>query len=1842
MEINFKRFLSFMLALAMVLSYVPVSVFAEETVTDDTSIVSEDVPDEDDSTPVDPDEDNITPVDLDEDDDTTVTEVATYDALIAALADETVTSIKLTADIETSSIISITRSVTIDGNGKTLTYTGSSRAIDVPSSAAGVELAISNLTVKLTASYCERGISFNSANGKLTLTNVDIADETNYPSYAVNLPASADGSLVTITECELYGCIALNIWGSDMVINVVTSTLVSVDKAEAENYAAIKVNNDGTYIAENTIVTVTGGTISALDENGNASVAVSNNVSSSTVTVSETTTIVGAETENENVAILTWDGGSFYSYTSLQDALDTIAEKYTGSMTLKLIADVEEDVTITQKAGANLTIEGNGHTYTGVMTVSGDGKQSGTDTLTIQNINFVAKEGATSCIVSPDKSTLGIYSYSHNVTVSGCTFTDTDGTVGTAAIRHKDGGDKNWTIENCTVDSTMHSLIQTNNVVGKLTITGCTVNSKNGINLNSCTNVEIANNTINVKGYAIRAGVSSGGNLGETKTYVLTGNTLVSACDDGDAVIMLRASAVDMDLTMTQNVVSGETHISGTTEDTTVSADANYWDGASAPVVDGTTVEIETYYIDSELTNLVNVADSTVIEVTTYEELVAALETDNANIKMMNDITGTASQSSDYGVAGIVLNAGDVLDGNGYTLTINDANSTWDCAIAMKGGEVKKLTIAGAFRGIFMPGANGDVVIDKCAFSGVVYTFNSDAGSTDYSVTIKNTTLNGWTSYSAVHGAVSFENCTFTEGSGYAFCRPYQDTTFTRCAFAEGYKFDTSRADADSFAFNGCTYAGEALTAENASDLFYNGGTVVIEGESVNYTITGTVNPVYTDTNSFWGDATTNARTELVIALYEGENVIATASLNDVDNIMDGTTKTVTWHINFATNNDEYWDVTWADGYPNIYMNPDKVVLTVDGKEISNNVVKFSAPDDLNKIVAFAEGYTGGVKAYTTLTDAIGSFNGRTVNVLCDVEESISKMYGCTLTTNVEGGVTITNTYDEYYVYANDLSIGSGVTVEIGNLFFDTDAVNTIEGTLNVAETYYQGYNAKTTVQNGGSVTVGGSVILRYNTNSDAGLYIYGDNNDSTVEFDCAYYIGFYSGTLYAENANIETGYFLLKNSYDSSSYADADMTLNGSTVTVVGTTDTQDSFIIDDQVSLTLTNGSSIEDVRDFSVLSGTNLTLSIDETSSISATNMSIAEDVPFEAVENEDGTYGIQKAVAAEINGTTYSTLQAAIDAANDGDTIELISGENVISMAGSVCGKTVTITGTAIVDWTQGNLWIGREGEGDGKVIFENANITSSVKKYPASYGIHVSGSKKNDSKTNNGTLVIKNSTIELDYLVNRNEVSLENSSLTVYGGYYTHGRNNEESASGNDETATLTIDADSSMTVVHENTMGIGNESYGVMNVYGSYTADQLNVQSNGTVNIYGTVEITGTVKNDGAINLAAADASLTAAEGLNVTSTVTGYDVDYTDGVYTLVKKASADLTYAAYVSDQADRESIKVDIYDVYAETSLVVKLYSNGTPIVTTTLLTVNDEGTQMYPAQGSYTANIVVWGRAAGSWNTVWHVTPSVANIPDTIEVWVDGELMDTWNGGFIKDNEDLYCQLDGVAKAASVTDAEGNTTYFMSLTEALDAANSGETVILLTSTEDTYIIVSPGVTLNLAGHTLTAEKVIGFKGSNVVDNTREGLLKVAEESVIVLSESNSEMAFWTGEGYKFGIFRPVSVAAPVLNEDGSLAFQFYTQISGKLQSLVTDNGTSDNNVSVVIRLTWNTATGTAYQNFVYNDEQVSLVGAGDYSATFTLDNYAELSGLTLTAVIVSETGVEAVAETYQITE
>ena len=163
------------------------------------------------------------------------------------------------------------------------------------------------------------------------------------------------------------------------------------------------------------------------------------------------------------------------------------------------------------------------------------------------------------------------------------------------------------------------------------------------------------------------------------------------------------------------------------------------------------------------------------------------------NVALFGDITVSASETnanSGYGATGVTVTDGAVLDGRGNTLTVTNAGTTWDCAVAARGGTIKNLTVAGAFRGIFMPGANGDVYIDNVIFKDVVYTFNSDAGNKNYGVYISNSTLNGWTSHTDGHKEVVYTNCNFGWGSGYAFCRPYGPTSFVGCAFEAGFEID--------------------------------------------------------------------------------------------------------------------------------------------------------------------------------------------------------------------------------------------------------------------------------------------------------------------------------------------------------------------------------------------------------------------------------------------------------------------------------------------------------------------------------------------------------------------------------------------------------------------------------------------------------------------------------------------------------------------------------------------------------------------------------------------------------------------------------------------------------------------------------------------------------------------------------------------------------------------------------------------------------------------------------------------------------------------------------------------
>ena len=259
--------------------------------------------------------------------------------------------IDLLANVTIANPINVTFDLTIDGNGKTLTYTGSNRAITVESTANGADLTVKNLTVDCTSSHCPRGINYNT-NGALTLEGVTVKG-TNV-TYALNLPGSSDGATVTINNSSLTANIALNVWGNNTKINATDSEFISVDNSDAEGYAAIAFNNDGNTNCAGSIVRIEGGKIIAKDENGEASIAVSNaaNVDFKH-SVNNTTEIVGSI---EVPVVLVKYAGSeqFYSCYSLQEAINTAAGAANATVFLLTDINVSEIVKIEDKVVIDL------------------------------------------------------------------------------------------------------------------------------------------------------------------------------------------------------------------------------------------------------------------------------------------------------------------------------------------------------------------------------------------------------------------------------------------------------------------------------------------------------------------------------------------------------------------------------------------------------------------------------------------------------------------------------------------------------------------------------------------------------------------------------------------------------------------------------------------------------------------------------------------------------------------------------------------------------------------------------------------------------------------------------------------------------------------------------------------------------------------------------------------------------------------------------------------------------------------------------------------------------------------------------------------------------------------------------------------------------------------------------------------------------------------------------------------------------------------------------------------------------------------------------------------------
>ncbi len=243
------------------------------------------------------------------------------------------------------------------------------------------------------------------------------------------------------------------------------------------------------------------------------------------------------------------NNGSYYAVAkndadvvvSTADELTAAIDAAQGDVVIAFAKDIEGNVIAKQKEGANVTIDGNGHNYTGTIDIWGGARFGGAETLTMQNINFVADQAMDFISCNTAESAKR---YAHNVTVKHCSFTNT-GSGDVVAMRYRQC--YNMVVENCSANG-LHSLMWATGCTGISIDNALVENCKNGISVGTSLNVVIGNSKMELSGdygYGVRADASV------VTTMDLTHNTFTAA-----APVLLRKASGDYTLNIEGNTLT--------------------------------------------------------------------------------------------------------------------------------------------------------------------------------------------------------------------------------------------------------------------------------------------------------------------------------------------------------------------------------------------------------------------------------------------------------------------------------------------------------------------------------------------------------------------------------------------------------------------------------------------------------------------------------------------------------------------------------------------------------------------------------------------------------------------------------------------------------------------------------------------------------------------------------------------------------------------------------------------------------------------------------------------------------------------------------------------------------------------------------------------------------------------------------------------------------------------------------------------------------------------------------------------------------------------------------------
>ena len=192
-------------------------------------------------------------------------------------------------------------------------------------------------------------------------------------------------------------------------------------------------------------------------------------------------------------------------------------------------------------------------------------------------------------------------------------------------------------------------------------------------------------------------------------------------------------------------------------------------------------------------------------------------------------------------------------------------------------------------------------------------------------------------------------------------------------------------------------------------------------------------------------------------------------------------------------------------------------------------------------------------------------------------------------------------------------------------------------------------------------------------------------------------------------------------------------------------------------------------------------------------------------------------------------------------------------------------------------------------------------------------------------------------------------------------------------------------------------------------------------------------------------------------------------------------------------------------------------------------------------------------------------------------------------------------------------------ESTGIEYRTVQEALDAAEDGQTVILLGDCAEDNVVVLPGVTLDLKGFTLTAGKAVAFTSAHIIDSVGTGRLAAGTDDV-VLDAGNAMIPVYDGTGYIFTKAGFAIRKAGGYTGEGFKLNAIACPVNMDVVELLKDGGT-DNDLQVMIILSWETAEGTGSQEFVFTDDVVAAVYSSNKGS---FSSYGKMFTMTITGI------------------